>query len=292
MSTEHTLVFECQGVQLSGVLHEPAALRTDRGVLVVVGGPQYRAGSHRQFVLLSRALAAEGVAVMRFDHRGVGDSDGDTRAFSDISDDIRCAVDTFLERVPGVRSIVIWGLCDAASAALMYAHREPRVSGLVLLNPWVRNPDVQARAYLRTYYLRRVVDREFWRSLFTGKVAVLKSLGELASHARRALPSSASEAALPVATQAESPVVAPDPRFVARMCEGLRAFGGPVLLILSGDDLTAQEFRELVRGSREWRRLLAADRVTQRSLEAANHTFSRAAWRDQVARWTSEWLRQ
>ena len=37
-------------------------------VIVVVGGPQYRVGSHRQFVQLSRALASAGHATLRFDY--------------------------------------------------------------------------------------------------------------------------------------------------------------------------------------------------------------------------------
>ena len=43
-----------------------------RGMLIVVGGPQYRAGSHRQFTLLARDVAATGVPTMRFDYRGMG----------------------------------------------------------------------------------------------------------------------------------------------------------------------------------------------------------------------------
>ncbi len=296
MSTERAVVIECSGEQLAGVLHVPERLATDRGVLLVVGGPQYRVGSHRQFVLLARALAADGIATLRFDHRGIGDSDGASRAFSDLDADIRSAVDHLLASVPQLRSVAIWGLCDAASAALLYAQHDPRVSRLVLLNPWVRDPGAQARAFLRTYYLRRVVSAEFWRSLFSGKVSVFGSLRELAGFARRAVaaPDPQSPQSPPQAVpqvEAPSPVVPPDPQFVQRMRTGLERFRGPVLLVMSGDDLTAQEFRELVRASRDWRRLLAEPRITQREFPEANHTFSRAAWRDQVARWTSEWLR-
>ncbi|KAB8057318.1 hydrolase 1, exosortase A system-associated, partial [Janthinobacterium violaceinigrum] len=59
--------------RLVGILSLPAA-PGPRGVLIVTGGPQYRVGSHRQFVLLARALAAQGVPVLRFDLRGMGDS--------------------------------------------------------------------------------------------------------------------------------------------------------------------------------------------------------------------------
>jgi hypothetical protein len=74
------------------------------------------------------------------------------------------------------------------------------------------------------------------------------------------------------------------------MADGFRRFHGPVLLILSGDDLTAAEFKNLVAGSRDWSRLLAQLPVTRQELTAANHTFSRREWRDQVAAWTLTWL--
>jgi len=72
---EEALVFDCGGSSLIGVL-SGAALAAERGVLIVVGGPQYRAGSHRQFTLLARHLAERGVPTLRFDYRGMGDSDG------------------------------------------------------------------------------------------------------------------------------------------------------------------------------------------------------------------------
>jgi hypothetical protein len=71
---------------------------------------------------------------------------------------------------------------------------------------------------------------------------------------------------------------------------GLAAFNGPVLLVLSGDDITAAEFRNVTNASRPWRKLLSAPRVRTRELPAADHTFSTRAWRDQVAAWTIEWL--
>ena len=75
-ASEFPVVFSCGGDQLVGMVH-PAAARL--GVVIVVGGPQYRVGSHRQFVLMARDLAREGYPVLRFDYRGMGDSDGAVR---------------------------------------------------------------------------------------------------------------------------------------------------------------------------------------------------------------------
>lgn len=145
---ERVVTFACQGDSLYGVMHLPTTPGT-RAVLVVVGGPQYRAGSHRQFTLLARSLAMNGIAAMRFDYRGMGDSEGVERAFGDVEDDIKAAIDALMVAMPGVREVVLWGLCDGASAAMMYAPLDARVSGVVLLNPWIRTPDSIARTTLR-----------------------------------------------------------------------------------------------------------------------------------------------
>src|SRR5690606_19047994 len=142
---ERALVFECSGDSLVGIAALPRLPSTMTRVLVVVGGPQYRAGSHRQFVLLSRRLAGRGIPCMRFDYRGIGDSTGEPRGFEAVDDDVRAAIDEFCAQMPDIEQIVLWGLCDGASAACLYARKDPRVAGLVLLNPWVRTEAGEAR---------------------------------------------------------------------------------------------------------------------------------------------------
>ena len=137
MSAEQAFTFDCQGKALLGILHVGEA-HARRGVLVVVGGPQYRVGSHRQFVLLARALAAAGFPTLRFDYRGMGDADGEARDFEAVSDDLKAAVDALCQRCPQLQEIVIWGLCDAASAALFLCrpgYSDQRVSTAQSLGP-------------------------------------------------------------------------------------------------------------------------------------------------------------
>ncbi|WP_313872610.1 serine aminopeptidase domain-containing protein [Rugamonas sp. DEMB1] len=109
---EHALQFSCDDAALIGILSRPRQAAT-RGVLVVVGGPQYRAGSHRQFTLLARALAAQGIPVLRFDYRGMGDSEGAARDFEAVSADLRAAIDEFFRQVPTLRDVVLWGCATA-----------------------------------------------------------------------------------------------------------------------------------------------------------------------------------
>ena len=302
--TETALILECAGEQLLGI-HHAGAPGARVGVLIVVGGPQYRVGSHRQFVLLARHLSANGVPAFRFDYRGMGDASGEMRDFEAIRDDITCAIDVFLQHTPGLERVVIWGLCDAASAALDYAWRDTRVAGLVLLNPWVRTDEGLAKAYLKHYYLRRLMSRAFWGGLVRGRVNPLASLRSLGAQVRKALTGSRIAGGgdlgrVSAKTRAEgvagapidSAPLAPGQALPVRMAEGWRRFRGPILLILSGDDLTAAEFKATVRDSAAWAGLLGCAGVEQHELAEANHTFSREAWRCQVEQWTAQWVKE
>ncbi|OON59496.1 hydrolase 1, exosortase A system-associated [Massilia sp. KIM] len=277
--------FACEGEDLIGVLSLPERPQR-RGVLVVVGGPQYRAGSHRQFTLLARGLAEQGYATLRFDYRGMGDSGGALRSFEQVDADLRAAVDQFFTLVPTLEEVVIWGLCDGASAALFYAHQDPRVSGLVLLNPWVRTAEGLAKATLKHYYRARLLEPELWKKLLSGRFAFRSAAASLLAQLRTLLARrpDASDAGREPAGAAAAPL--PE-----RMRLGLQRFGGPALFIFSGADLTAKEFLDLVADSRDWQALLKDERVAQHHLAPADHTFSRRAWRDQVTQWTADWLR-
>jgi exosortase A-associated hydrolase 1 len=243
-------------------------------VLIVVGGPQYRVGSHRQFVSLARRLAEAGFVSLRFDYRGMGDSEGDTRNFEQVADDLRAALDA-LYAAPGVRSIVVWGLCDAASAALMFCSADDRVSGLVLVNPWARSEVTLATTHLKHYYRQRLLERDFWTRLLRGRFDWRASLRDLASSIRRVARGGTDAAATP---------------FQTRMAAGWRAFRGSILLVLSGRDLTAREFLEYASSNEAWRALLDAPNVRRVDHGVADHTFSTPAWQTWLEQQTVEWL--
>ena len=282
--SERAVSFMCHQVTLYGIVSAPQVC-SRRGVLIVVGGPQYRVGSHRQFTLLARDLAAAGVPVMRFDYRGMGDSEGEVTMFENADDDLRAAADRFFLEIPALQDLVIWGLCDGASAALFYAPTDPRVSGVVLLNPWVRTDSGKALAQIKHYYPARLRERELWQKVFNGSLDYVASLraffrivGQLVGNSREA----SNAAKLP---HHRNGITLPD-----RMRESLHRFSGKVLLIMSGRDLTAAEFFDTVAASREWQKVLAAPNVTRHELAAADHTFSRREWRDQVSAWSRAWI--
>ncbi|MDM4764897.1 hydrolase 1, exosortase A system-associated [Pelomonas sp. SE-A7] len=275
--TERAVSFDCQGEQLLGILAEPAQ-PSGVGVVVIVGGPQYRVGSHRQFTLLSRALAAQGHHCLRFDYRGMGDSEGPLRSFEDVGKDIAAAVRSLREQCPAVRQVVLWGLCDGASAALLYVDGQAAdgdIAGLVLLNPWVRSTESLAKTQVKHYYAQRLMQKEFWLKLLSGRTG-LKALKEFLAKLRtasRAKPASADRLG-----------------FQARMARAWKRFPGPVLLLLSGTDYVAKEFLDHVKASREWQGLIDRPTTTRRDFAEADHTFSSAPWRAEVEQATNHWL--
>jgi exosortase A-associated hydrolase 1 len=278
---EEGFAFDCSGEILVGIMHRPGLEISDIGVLIIVGGPQYRAGSHRQFTLLSRALAVAGYPVLRFDYRGMGDSSGRWRGFDEISKDIDSAISAAEQLLPQVRGWVLWGLCDGASAALLYCHKsqDERVRGLCLVNPWVRTPEGLARTRVKHYYAQRLIQRDFWRKLFTGRVA-RRAVSDLLLNLRMA---GGSGIGMPVDCSAETHT------FDYRMAQAWARFPGPILLLLSGEDFVALEFIEHARRP-EWQVALSRPNLTRIDLAGANHTFSSSEDRNRAEAATLAWL--
>ena len=276
---EEPVLFDCQGDELVGVLARPRDRAPSIGVVIIVGGPQYRAGSHRQFVHLSRHLAAGGIACLRFDYRGIGDSEGGMRSFESIEADVRAAVDALGRLVPSVEGVVLWGLCDGASAACLYAPTDERIIGLALANPYVRTEGTKAEAYLRHYYLARITEPEFWRKLFSGRFSPSAAARSLVSLLRTA-----------AAQRREGDAAVGAQPFQKRMALGVERFSKRVLILLSENDYTAAEFRDVAGEIPAWKRALSENRTTIVTVQGADHTFSAAAWRQAVAEGVLAWI--
>ena len=281
---EEPLLIENAGAPLVGMLHRASATPRIGVMVMVADGPQYRIGGHRQLVLWARRMAAAGFPVLRFDFTGMGDSYGDYQGFENAEDDIRAALARFVAEQPTLERIVLWGECNACSASLFYAHKDPRVTGLIMLNPWVRTEQSQARAVVKHYYLQRLTQRSFWTKVlrleFDPTTSLRSAFGMLA-RARRHAP----------AAGASSPVI--DHRGLPeRMFDGLQRFRGRVLLVMSGRDMIAREFDDLLQTSQAWRDELVAHAAVRHDLAAADHTFSTAQWRDQVVAWAIDWLQE
>ena len=170
--------------------------------------------------------------------------------------------------------MVLWGLCDGASASLLYvqATADPRVAGLALLNPWVRSEASLAKARVKHYYRQRLLEPAFWRKLLGGGVG-REALRGLQSNLQNMLrPAPAAKG------------------FQDRMAEGWHRFPGPILLLLSERDLTAQEFIEYADSQTAWTGWRQKAGLDQLHVAGADHTCSSASAQEALKDCSLHWL--
>jgi len=156
----------------------------------------------------------------------------------------------------------------------LQATKDPSVVGLALRNPWVRSEAGLARAQVKHYYRQRLLEPAFWRKLLVGGVGW------------RALRSFASN----LSAMRSRPAPAAATTFQARMALAWRAFPGPILLLLSQRDLTAQEFESHLRSEAAWIGALDSEKVSRVALVGADHTCSHPSAKQMVLSSCLSWL--
>lgn len=274
--SEQGVIFKSNGKQLIAIEHLPEVDHQEqpkKGMIIVVGGPQTRVGSHRLFVYLARALAKQGVTVFRFDYTGAGDSEGAVNTFTDIQEDIEAAINIFEQRHSEISELALWGLCDAASAILLYLNEKPeqtKIKQIFLVNPWVRQAQTQAKAYLHGYYIKRFLSKNFWQKLLTGKVKTKSTFNDIQKFHQ------------------QSKTINNTENFVTQMLRGLNQFSGTCDILLSGNDLTADEFKLLIKNNKHWRHAMARATINKQTIGNADHTFSQRDKQSQLIKLISE----
>ncbi|WP_068093415.1 hydrolase 1, exosortase A system-associated [Novosphingobium rosa] len=199
-------------------------------LLIVSGGNEIRSGTWEGQAWLAAEVARAGFPVLRFDRRGVGDSEGANLTYRGSGPDIAAALGWLRAQAPQAR-IVALGNCDAASALML--GDGCGADGVILSNPWTfegeeegASAEAQADAKvssLRAHYRARLANPAALLRLLTGKVSLRGLVGSLLALAK---PRAAS---------------APD-NLAARMMAGLGRFSGPVSILIAGQDRTAQAF--------------------------------------------------
>lgn len=200
------------------------------GLLIVSGGNELRSGAFCGQAQLARRIAEAGFPVLRFDRRGIGDSEGENRGFRHSGADIRAAIAAFHALVPGLERVIALGNCDAASALML--NRGEGCAGLILSNPWVsegeEETDVQALhlpATLRQRYAKKLGKPSEIIRLLRGDV----DLGKLAR-------------GLVVAGRGAPPAAPP---LLDEMAHNLAQFDGKATILIAEDDRIGQIFAAL-----------------------------------------------
>jgi hypothetical protein len=104
--------------------------------LLINAGVVARVGPNRLNVKIARALAARGIASIRFDLAGLGDSKPPSRAASyqdQAALDMRAAMD-YVEKAGGPRRFAVFGICSGAVNALRGGLADTRLEGILMLD--------------------------------------------------------------------------------------------------------------------------------------------------------------
>ncbi|MDY0331644.1 MAG: alpha/beta fold hydrolase [Thiomonas sp.] len=161
---ETTLTFGPQGDLLGTVTFAADAAPPSFGVLLFNAGVIHRVGAHRVNVKLARALAAEGVASLRFDLHGMGDSqraDGRLSYADQVVADLRAAMDA-LQSATGAPSFALVGFCSGALPSYWTARADPRVSAIVLYDALYFATPLSVLRYLGVRLMRHGYGPKAW----------------------------------------------------------------------------------------------------------------------------------
>jgi dienelactone hydrolase len=227
--------------------------------IILNAGVLHRVGPHRLHVLLARRIAATGLAGLRLDLGGIGDSiaSSDAASFRESAvADTRAAM-TGLATTLDAERFVLFGVCSGADNAIATAIADERVAGIVLVDPPTYATRRGQLRYLRTRALELGNAREVVR--WAAKVAERRLRLAIALLGRRTVDDAPSEGReLP-------PVATYGAQLTALVDRGVR-----ILAVFSGIHGArynhAEQLFELFPALR--------GRIDVKYFPAANHTFT------------------
>jgi len=166
---ERPITFSAGTATLAGMLHhptQPGPLHR-AGIVVVPGGLNRRAGLHRLYVLVARALAQSGASALRFDLPGTGESEGAVRRVTRARlasleachvEEVEAALDC-IRRETDAEALVLLGHCSGGRSALACAAVDARVRGTVAWAMPVGSDDAPAPSPWVSDAARHLVQR-------------------------------------------------------------------------------------------------------------------------------------
>jgi hypothetical protein len=246
------LYFDIQGQFIAGTLHLPEGEGPWPGVIFCHGFSGDKVESHFIFVETARALERRGIASLRFDFRGSGESDGefvDMTPGSEIAD-ARRALDVLAEQPEtDAARLAVLGLSLGGLVAACAAARDGAVSGLVLWSAVADLAEVFEERH-ESAPERKALQRQGYYDYGAHRI------GEgFVESVRRVDP-----------------------------LEELASWGGPALLVHGSEDGSVP-----VEHAGRYERALSGE-TTVHIIEGADHTYAGVAWEREAIEVTRDWL--
>jgi pimeloyl-ACP methyl ester carboxylesterase len=295
------VTLQCEGMRLVGALHTAHGPAAGVGVILLNQGPIDRTGSHRLYVKLAARLTALGIPTLRFDARGVGESEGEwaterisvLEAYGNIQrgawvPDTIAAIE-FMRRTAKVDRIILGGLCGGAATALFAGAQHPAVEGVFVIGtPVTFSSATQAVADLPDAIIERDVWRYFrkllqpsaWLRLLSLKTDYSMIANVFGTKLRRVI-GRARGADRTTETDASINV----PLFDAIKTAAKRR--KPLLFVYGENDYLWQEFQEQMPRFGKDRSKLPFALVT---IPEANHILTEEPWQDAMYAAVTSWL--
>jgi alpha-beta hydrolase superfamily lysophospholipase len=243
-------------------------------VVILNAGIIHRVGPNRLHVELARALAASGLAAVRLDLSGIGDSEPRTDAlnpFDGALADIREALDTLEGSLKASRFIVL-GLCSGANQAVASAATDERIVAVGLIDPFIP----RTRRYYLNHYLGRISRIDSWKNLFRGDHPIWRVLKV------RAVAREVDTTTVPVG---------PDPaevqRFLARVYGDAIKRGVRIFAAFTGDLELQHNYREQLLDA--FPKVIFGERLNLHFFQNADHTFSSSVDRIALVSMLTKW---
>jgi pimeloyl-ACP methyl ester carboxylesterase len=274
--TEEVVVF---GDGLSGVFTRPDGAPARTGIVLLSAGILHRVGPNRLHVTLARALAGAGIAALRFDLSGLGESEARS---DDLSYEARtnregsAALDVLASA--GVERFLLFGLCSGADNAFRIALADPRVGGAVV----VQSYSFTRPGYTLDYYGRRLLQPRIWRRWLRGQVEVR----EAGSRILKSLRTPSAGTSDPDDDPARSWRMPPTARVVADV-RTLLGRGVDLLFVYSHPSPAEYNFRSILR-----REVAGSAHVEVETFTDSDHTFTPLAHQSRVADRVVAWARR
>jgi hypothetical protein len=298
------------GHALYCILHEPSLRRRADVVCVLLSpGVKMRVAPHRLYRKVADEFLSRGIAVLRVDFHGLGDSEGDlTEGDLDLLyrevqlgrhvRDTRAALD-FCSKELGAKRFIVGGLCGGALTGLLTAQMDRRIVGLYAIGiPVVLDGTRQHAAAnmtqgqlssVRAKYLRKLFQPAAWLRLLSFRTdlrllmkSVFGSVWKGGAKKGRGAVSGVPEPATPLAPNLNMSFV--------RAFFHVLGERTPMLLLFSGADRLHFEYEEKL--VTPWGAALAQSesKPTIAVIPNANHILSDPKWIAESKRITADWL--